>query len=247
MLLKDKLAIITGCNRGIGLATLNAFVAQGASAIACIRSENPEFAQYCQELAARHGVSIDILPFDLTSADATKEAVARIVGLRRRIDILVNNAGAASGALFQMTTQRDLRQIFEINFFAQLQFTQSISRLMTRQRSGSIINLASVAGLIGEPGMTAYGASKAALIQATRTLASELGGAGIRVNAIAPSITHTDMYEQMDPAARERLIAASALKRAARPEEIANVALFLASDLSSYITGQVIRADGGIL
>lgn len=247
MLLKDKLAIITGCNRGIGLATLNTFAAQGASVIACIRTENPVFAQHCQALAATHGVAIEILPFDLTSADATKEAIGRIVGMRRRIDILVNNAGAASGSLFQMTTQRDLRQIFEINFFAQLQFTQSISRLMTRQRSGSIINLASVAGLIGEPGMTAYGASKAALIQATRTLASELGASCIRVNAIAPSITHTDMYDQMDPAARERLIAASALKRAAEPEEIANVALFLASDLSSYITGQVIRADGGIL
>lgn len=247
MLLKDKLAIITGCNRGIGLATLNAFVAQGASIIACVRTETADFAQHCVQLAATHGVAIEIVSFDLTSTDATKEAVARIVGMRRQIDILVNNAGAASGALFQMTTQRDLRQIFEINFFAQLQFTQSISRLMARQRSGSIINLASVAGLIGEPGMTAYGASKAALIQATRTMASELGASGIRVNAIAPSITHTDMYDLMDPVARNRLIEASALKRAAEPGEIANVALFLASDLSSYITGQVIRVDGGIL
>ncbi|MCA1939061.1 MAG: SDR family oxidoreductase [Dechloromonas sp.] len=247
MLLKDKLAIITGCNRGIGLATLNAFVAQGASIIACVRAETADFAQHCAQLAATHGVAIEIVSFDLTSTDATKEAVASIVGMRRQIDILVNNAGAASGALFQMTTQRDLRQIFEINFFAQLQFTQSISRLMARQRSGSIINLASVAGLIGEPGMTAYGASKAALIQATRTMASELGASGIRVNAIAPSITHTDMYDQMDPLARNRLIEASALKRAAEPDEIANVALFLASDLSSYITGQVIRVDGGIL
>ena len=247
MLLKDRTAIITGCNRGIGLATVNAFVAQGASIIACVRNESPDFKLHCDQLAATHGVSIDILAFDLTSADATKAAIARIVAMRRKIDILVNNAGAASGALFQMTTQRDLRDIFDINFFAQLQFTQSISRLMTRQRSGSIINLASVAGLIGEPGMTAYGASKAALIQATRTLASELGAAGIRANAIAPSITHTDMYDQMDPAARNRLIEAAALKRAAEPEEIANVALFLASDLSSYITGQVIRVDGGIL
>lgn len=247
MLLENKLAIITGCNRGIGLATVNAFVAQGASIIACVRNESPDFKQHCDQLAATHGVSIDILAFDLTLADATKAAIARIVALRRKIDILVNNAGAASGALFQMTTQRDLRDIFDINFFAQLQFTQSISRLMTRQRSGSIINMASVAGLIGEPGMTAYGSSKAALIQATRTLASELGATGIRVNAIAPSITHTDMYDQMAPAARNRLIEAAALKRAAEPEEIANVALFLASDLSSYITGQVIRVDGGIL
>jgi 3-oxoacyl-[acyl-carrier protein] reductase len=116
---------------------------------------------------------------------------------------------------------------------------------MGRFKNGSIVNIASTAGLIGEAGMTSYGASKAALMLATRTIATELGGQNIRVNAIAPGLVRTDMFDQMDEKARDRLVGASALKRPAEAEEVAKVALFLASDLSTYVTGQVLRADGG--
>lgn len=247
VLLKDKLAIVTGSNRGIGLEILHLFAEQGAHLIACARQETPAFTASCQQLAERFGVEVTPVHFDLGAAEEVKAAIQRIVGLRRRVDILVNNAGTASGSLFQMTSQQELRRVFEVNFFAQIQFTQAISRVMSRQQAGSIINMASVAGLRGEQGMTAYGSSKAALILATRTLASELGSSGVRVNAIAPNVARTDMYDQMENGARERLIQAAALKRPAEPREIANAALFLASDLSSYITGQVLRVDGGIL
>lgn len=215
--------------------------------IACTRYETAAFRTYCAELARQHKVTIQPVYFDLSAPDTIKKAVDHIVSLRQQIDILVNNAGIGSGGLFQMTSLQEFHRVFEVNFFGQIQFTQSISRLMCRKRSGVIINMASIAGLLGEPGMTAYGASKAALITATRTLATELGNFGVRVNAIAPSVTCTDMYHQMDENSREKLIQSSALKRAAQPLEVANVALFLASDLSSYITGQVLRVDGGIL
>jgi 3-oxoacyl-[acyl-carrier protein] reductase len=116
---------------------------------------------------------------------------------------------------------------------------------MARSKAGSIINIASTAGLVGDAGMTSYGSSKAALMFATKTMATELGESGIRANAIAPNVTRTDMYHQMEERARDKLIASTALKRPAEPVEIANVALFLASDLSSYVTGQVLRVDGG--
>lgn len=247
MLLKNKLAVVTGANRGIGADILDLFTEHGANVIACARHETEAFRLKCTALENAYGVTVHPLYFDLSSSETIKKAVNEIVSLRRQVDILVNNAGIGSGSLFQMTSLQELHRVFEVNFFGQVQFTQSISRLMCRQKSGSIINMASTAGLLGEPGMTAYGASKAALILATRTLAAEVGSNGVRVNAIAPSVTHTDMYEQMEAGARERLIQSSALKRAAQPREIANVALFLASELSTYVTGQVVRVDGGII
>lgn len=245
MLLKNKLAIVTGSNRGIGREILRVFAENGADLLACARKETPEFSALCESLADQHRVSIQTVYFDLESSDQIKTAVNAIISSRRKVDILVNNAGTASGGLFQMTSIQEMRRVFEINFFAQLQFTQTLSRLMARQKSGSIVNIASTAGLRGDAGMTAYGGSKAALMLATKTLATELGEAGVRVNAIAPSVTKTDMYDQMESKALERLIEASALKRPAEPREIANVALFLASDLSSYMTGQVLQVDGG--
>jgi 3-oxoacyl-[acyl-carrier protein] reductase len=159
---------------------------------------------------------------------------------------LVNNAGIASGALFQMTTGAELRKVFEINFFSQIAISQGIAKIMVKNKSGSIINLSSTAAFIADSGTLAYGSSKSAFARATQSMASELGSSNIRVNAIAPGVTKTDMFEQMSIDARDKLINSSALKRAAETKDIANVSLFLASDLSSFITGQVIRVDGGI-
>ena len=132
------------------------------------------------------------------------------------------------------------------HFFSQILFTQGISRYMSRYKKGSIINIGSIAGLRGDAGTTSYGSSKAALMFATKTIATELGAMNIRVNAIAPSLTKTDMVDQTDEKSRKTLIESSALKRPAEAVEVANVALFLASDLSSFVTGQLLRVDGGL-
>ena len=247
MLLLGKTAVITGTNKGIGRVIMELFAENGANIIACARRETPDFLKTIGSLREKFKVSIIPVYFDLEDSTEIKAAVRTIIGLKLGgIDILINNAGYASGAYFQMTPIEDLERMMKINFTSQIQFTQGISRYMARFKSGSIINMGSTAGLFGDEGMLSYGSSKAALIFATKTMATELGQYNIRVNAIAPSVTKTEMYDQMEEAARNKLIDSSALKRAAEPREVANVALFLSSDLSTFVNGQIIRVDGGI-
>ena len=246
MLLEQKTAVISGCNRGIGKATLETFAENGADIFACVRKESDEFNAVMTRLAEKTGVNIIPVYFDFAESEQIKAGIKTIISFKKQIDILVNNAGVASGSFFQMTSLQDLKQLFEINFFSQLLFTQGISRYMSRFKTGSIINIGSTAGFIGNAGMTSYGSSKAALMFSTKTMATELGVMNIRVNAIAPSITKTDMSDQMEEKIRNKLIETSALKRLAEPIEVANVALFLASDLSSFVTGQILRVDGGL-
>jgi len=246
MLLIGKTAIITGSNKGIGKVIMELFAENGANVIACARRETPEFVNTLDLLMRQFNVSIIPVYFDLEDSEQIKSAVKSIISLKSKIDILVNNAGYASGAYFQMTPIVDLERMIKINFTSQIQFTQGISRYMARFNSGSIINMGSTAGLLGDAGMLSYGSSKAALMFATKTMATELGPFNIRVNVIAPSVTKTEMFDQMDAKARLKLIESSSLKRAAEPIEVANVALFLASDLSTFVNGQIIRVDGGI-
>ncbi|CAD6540177.1 SDR family NAD(P)-dependent oxidoreductase [Paraburkholderia metrosideri] len=246
-LLRDKVAIVTGSNRGIGHAVIRTFAAHGARVFACMREIGPETLDRLQEIENAHGVSVQALSLDLADERSIKSAIKEIAGGSTRIDVLVNNAGTASGSLFQMTTMAEMRRVFEVNFFGQMLLTQGLARLMARNKSGSIINISSTAAQIADPGTLTYGSSKAAFARATQSMATEFGTSGIRVNAIAPGVTRTDMYDKMAPAAREKLIAASALKRAAEPQDIANVALFLASELSAFVTGQTVRVDGGMV
>jgi 3-oxoacyl-[acyl-carrier protein] reductase len=245
-LLQGKVAVVTGANRGIGKCITETFAENGASIIACMRVISPETDDWMKNLESKFNISINPVMVDLSNEKSVKRSIKEIMSISKRIDILVNNAGIASGALFQMTPISELRKIFEINFFSQIALSQGIAKIMVRNKSGSIINLSSTAAFIADPGTLAYGSSKSAFARATQSMANELGSSNIRVNAIAPSVTKTDMFEQMSLEAREKLINASALKRAAEPKDIANVALFLASELSSFVTGQVIRADGGI-
>jgi 3-oxoacyl-[acyl-carrier protein] reductase len=247
MLLKEKTAIITGCSRGIGRQTLIAFAQQGANLWACSRTETPELHQLIATLAQTHAVSITPLFFDLTDAAQIKQAVKAIAAAKSPIDVLVNNAGITHNALFQMTSSERMRELFEVNFFAQAALTQYIVRLMLRQKSGSVINISSSAAIDANPGRGAYGASKAALNCLTRTMAHELAEHNIRVNAIAPGVTETDMlYDSMLPSTIDAAIRQTRLKRLGQPADIANAAVFLASDLASYMTGEILRVDGGL-
>ena len=245
-LLQNKVAVITGANRGIGKCIAETFAENGANIIVCMRSISPETADWIKDLRGKFNISINHVIVDLSDEKVVKASIQEIFKISKKVDILVNNAGIASGALFQMTPVSEIRKIFEINFFSQIAFSQGIAKIMIRNKSGSIINLSSTAAFIADPGTLAYGSSKLAFVRATQSMASELGTYNIRVNAIAPSVTKTDMFEEMSHDARDKLINSSALKRAAEPKDIANVALFLASGLSSFITGQVIRVDGGI-
>jgi len=245
-MLKNKIAVVTGSNRGIGLAIARTFAAQGAQVIACMRTVD----QLVLQQIASSGVvdSVKGIALDLGDEASIKAAIKEIGALTgNKVDILVNNAGTASGGLFQMTPMAELRRVFDTNLMGPILLTQGLSRMMTRHRAGSIINIASTAAEIADPGTLAYGVSKAGLARASRSMATELGAAGVRVNTIAPGVTKTDMFDQMAPDARERLISTAALKRAAEPQDIANVALFLASDLSSFVTGQTLRVDGGMI
>lgn len=245
-LLKGETALITGSNRGIGKAIAETFARSGADLILCSRKETQDFIDFTAELQYTFGIVVRTLFFDLKDEKATKEAITNLVHQKCRIDILVNNAGEAHGGLLQMTSIQRIREIFEVNFFSQLQIIQSVSKLMMRQKSGSIINMASITAMDSFPGYSAYGCSKAALIQATRTLSRELASYNIRINAIAPGLTDTGMAGLMEKKAKEEMLSRCTMKRMAKPSEVANTALFLASDLSSFITGQVLRVDGGM-
>ena len=244
-LLRGKNAVITGCNRGIGKAILEAFALQGANIFACARKESAGFLKLIQGLSEKYSVSITPVYFDAASIDEIKSAVKQIAATKQRVDILVNNAGVGYSALFQMSTLDKLKEVFDINFTAPFVLTQYITKLMVRQRSGSIINIASIAGIDGDCGKSVYGSSKAALICMTKVIAGELGRSGIRANVIAPGLTDTEMILCMPKEAIREKTESSNLGRIAKPSEVADAAVFLASDNSSFITGQVIRVDGG--
>lgn len=247
-LLDGKTAVVTGASRGIGRAIVETFRTHGARVLACARDPEAEaFQQWLEEQRSSPGGEVVAVRLDLADGTSITEAVKDIRTRAPGIDVLVNNAGIATGALFQMMSMADLHSVFAVNFFGPVALTQGLVRLMARNKAGAVVNISSTAAMIPDPGTLAYGASKAALARATQSMAAELGRVGIRVNAIAPGITRTDMLEQMDPKAAERLINASALKRPAEPQDIANAALFLASALSCHITGQIIRVDGGIV
>jgi 3-oxoacyl-[acyl-carrier protein] reductase len=247
MLLQGKNAMITGCARGIGRQMLIAFAENGANVWACCRSESDEFNRIAKELSDRCSVWIKPLYFDITETAKMKEVIRSVMTEKRSIDVLVNNAGVTYNALYQMTSMEKMRQVFEVNFFAQVCLTQYIVKAMVRQGSGNVINVSSSAALDANPGRGAYGASKAAVSCMTRVMAHELAAQHIRVNAIAPGITDTDMVEaSMNPVAIEAAVQQTRLKRIGKPSEIADAALFLASDLSSYVTGEVLRVDGGL-
>lgn len=242
-----KNAIVTGATRGIGRAIIQLFAMKGINVWACGSKENPVFEQEMRELAEKYGVWIRPVYFDLRREDTVKSAVQDIIREKKRIDILVNNAGVPTGGTMLMTSLQTLRDVMEVNFIAQIQIMQLVTRIMIRQKSGVIVNMGSVGGIEAREGYLAYGSSKTALMWATRSISKELAPYNIRVNAVAPGLVETDMGAYKKEEERNRILDAVSMKRMGRPEEIAEVVYFLVSDESSFITGSVINADGGRL
>ena len=247
MLLKNKNAIITGARRGIGRATVEVFAKNGANIWACARKMDSNFELDMKMLSERYRVNVQPIYFDTTDESQIKAAVMNIRKSKLPIDILVNVAGVVEdSSSFVMTTPEKMKKVFEVNFFGLTLLTQYVSRLMIRQNKGSIINISSVAGIDGRPAQYEYASSKAAIIGGVRQLARELAPYNIRVNAIAPGVVDTEMGELIEKSLKDTIVSNVMLNRIAKPEEVSNVIMFLSSDLSSYITGQVIRVDGGM-
>lgn len=245
-MLREKTAVITGCLQGIGRAALDLFAQNGANVFACAYKQTDEFEEHIEELRESCGVQIIPVYFDMADNDAIKQAAKQIMKAKLPVDVLVNIAGITRDAYFQMVTMDQLQETFQVNFFSQIIFSQYIVKLMLRNGGGSVIFTSSISGMDGNEGQLSYAASKAALIAATQTMAKELGEKGIRVNAIAPGVIETPMTAGLSEDVIQKQLKRSKLKRQGTPDEAAGLIMFLASDLSSHITGQTIRVDGGI-
>lgn len=233
----NKIVVITGANRGIGLAVTKQFLQQGATVIGLVRNRE----SFPQE-EWRDG--LQLIECDLTREESIVQAVKELRGYTGKVDILVNNAGVVGTGSFAMMPMKEVRRIFEVNVFGTMAFTQRILRFMLKE-GGSIINLSSMHDSMYEPGISIYAATKAVISSWTRTLARELGDYKIRVNAVCPGNTDTDMVASADPQAIEKMMETQIMKRLGKPEEIATAILFLASEKSGFMTGSLLRMDGG--
>ena len=245
--LKGKIAVITGCNKGIGKAILSEYAKNGVNCICCVRSISDDFKTFCENLIKECNVKVSIVKMDLSDNKLVSESVKEIFKISKKIDILVNNAGVLFNSLFFMTSDKQLKNLFQINFFSHVFLTQLITREMIKNKKGNVIFISSTSADGRDYGRFAYSSSKAAISSVTRVLASELGSYGIRVNSINPGLTDTDLMRKNTLEKNIKIeLSKTSLNRIASPNEIANVAVFLASDLSSYINGQNLRVDGGL-
>ena len=244
-LLEGKTALITGAARGIGKALAMKFAQEGAN-IAFTDLVIDESGKATEEEIAALGVKVKGYASNAADFNQTKEVVAEVHKDFGRIDILVNNAGITKDGLMMRMTEAQWDAVIAVNLKSSFNFINAVLPIMLRQRSGSIINMASVVGVHGNAGQSNYAASKAGMIALAKSIAQEVGSRGIRANAIAPGFIETAMTATLPDDVRAEWVKKIPLRRGGQTEDIANVATFLASDLSSYVTGQVIQVDGGM-
>ena len=244
--LRDKVALITGSARGLGRAIAEKLAAEHAKVV--ISDINEAMAiSTAGEIAKGYGVEAVAFGHDVSSEGSTKDVVRSVIDRFSRIDILVNNAGITRDARLMMMKLADWDLVVSINLTGAFVCTKLVSKQMLRQSSGSIVNIASVVGLIGNVGQANYSASKAGLIGLTKTTARELAGRGINVNAIAPGFIRSDMTDVLSEQVSQKMLAQIPMNAYGVPEDVANAVLFLVSDLAKYITGQVVNIDGGMV
>lgn len=241
-----KSILITGATRGIGYATAVKAAQQRWTVILNGRDEE-RLIEVKEQLEMLYGATVHTVAYDVTDVDAVKRAFMWIKKNVGQLDTVVNNAGIMDDALIGMLKPEQLQRTLEVNTSAAIYHMQFASRVMAKQKRGSIINVSSIMGRFGNAGQLAYSASKAALIGATYAAAKELAPAGIRVNAVAPGFIETDLTNDYSDDVKQQTIAQIKMGRAGQAEEVANVILFLASDAASYVTGQVIGVDGGMV
>lgn len=241
-----KTYIINGALQGIGYETLVYFARKGCNLIACAHKYSDDFEFNCNKLEVENGISIKRFYCDFNDSNDIKILANSIRKLKVEIHGLVNLVGIAKDANFQMVKPQDLINIYNLNVVSNLYFTQLITKLLIRQNFGSILFVSSISAIDGNQGQLNYSSSKGSLVSATKTLSKELGLQNIRVNCIAPGVINTSMNEIVPQEIIEEKISSSSLKRIGEPVEVSSTIYFLLSDESSFITGQVLRIDGGM-
>ena len=244
-LLENKVALITGAARGIGKAVALKFASEGANIAFTDIREDENFNKTLSELQA-FGIQAKGYVSNAASFEESHQVVKQIVADFGRIDVLVNNAGITRDGLLLRMSEEQWDAVITVNLKSAFNFSHAVVPVMIRQKGGSIINMSSVVGVGGNAGQCNYSASKAGMIGLAKSIAKEMGAKGIRANAIAPGFIITEMTGQLSEEVKENWLKTIPLRRGGTPEDIANVATFLASDLSSYVTGQVLQVDGGM-
>jgi len=244
-LLEGKTALITGAARGIGKAIAMKFASEGANVAFSDLNYDDNMIATEAELKAL-GVKAKGYASNAASYDDSEKLIENVVADFERIDILVNNAGITRDSLLMRMQEKDWDMVLTVNLKSAFNLTKAVQRVMMKQRFGSIINMSSVVGVSGNAGQSNYSASKAGMIGFTKSVAQELGSRNIRCNAIAPGFIETEMTSRLSDDVRESWVKTIPLRRSGKPEDVADVATFLASDLSSYVSGQVINVCGGM-
>lgn len=245
MLVQGKKALVTGGSRGIGRKIVESLMQNGASVHYLDLQEGGSLAEY-RELAKEHGVTVEFHEANVADEEQVTSVVESIIAAGGGLDILVNNAGITRDGLIFRMSAKDWNDVLTVNLTSAFYISKVASRHMIKARTGSIINVASIVGVIGNGGQTNYSASKAGLIGFTKSLAREIAGRGVRVNAVAPGFIQTPMTDKLTDDQRTALLSQIPMARLGQPEEVAKVILFLASDLASYVTGQVVHITGGM-